>query len=118
MYNAIRVFIAAYVWMTGFGNFSYYYKTSDFSIGRWAIDSGMQGCSGHTEHKENYDTTEYMTRRPDTHIVHKVEKPSFMLYSSQPSINSWTQDGTLCDHNIQRVSWPSLDPPPTLGVSR
>ncbi|MEW5309128.1 MAG: hypothetical protein WDW38_001037 [Sanguina aurantia] len=36
MYNAIRVFIAAYVWMTGFGNFSYYYKTSDFSIGRFA----------------------------------------------------------------------------------
>ncbi len=35
-YNAIRVFIAAYVWMTGFGNFAYYYKTSDFSLGRWA----------------------------------------------------------------------------------
>ena len=31
MYNAIRVFIAAYVWMTGFGNFLYYYKTNDFS---------------------------------------------------------------------------------------
>jgi hypothetical protein len=25
LYNAIRLFIAAYVWMTGFGNFSYYY---------------------------------------------------------------------------------------------
>lgn len=34
IYNAIRVFIAAYVWMTGFGNFSYYYKTNDFGIGR------------------------------------------------------------------------------------
>ena len=31
MYNAIRVFIAAYVWMTGFGNYLYYYKTNDFS---------------------------------------------------------------------------------------
>ena len=30
MYNAIRVFIAAYVWMTGFGNYLYYYKTNDF----------------------------------------------------------------------------------------
>lgn len=34
-YNAIRIFIASYVWMTGFGNFSYYYKTKDFSIGRF-----------------------------------------------------------------------------------
>ena len=33
-YNAIRIFIAGYVWMTGFGNFSYYYKTGDFCIGR------------------------------------------------------------------------------------
>lgn len=36
IYNAIRVFIAAYVWMTGFGNFSYYYKTNDYCIGRFA----------------------------------------------------------------------------------
>ncbi|KAI7846308.1 hypothetical protein COHA_000145 [Chlorella ohadii] len=35
IYNAIRVFIAAYVWMTGFGNFSYYYRTGDFGIGRF-----------------------------------------------------------------------------------
>ncbi|KAG2484868.1 hypothetical protein HYH03_016354 [Edaphochlamys debaryana] len=35
-YNAIRLFIAAYVWMTGFGNFSYYYRTGDFCIGRFA----------------------------------------------------------------------------------
>lgn len=36
MYNAIRVFIAAYVWMTGFGNFSYYYVRKDFSFARFA----------------------------------------------------------------------------------
>ncbi|KAL8152262.1 hypothetical protein V2J09_010022 [Rumex salicifolius] len=36
MYNAIRVFIAAYVWMTGFGNFSYYYIRKDFSLVRFA----------------------------------------------------------------------------------
>ncbi|KAL8460854.1 hypothetical protein ACS0TY_032381 [Phlomoides rotata] len=36
LYNAIRVFIAAYVWMTGFGNFSYYYIRKDFSLGRFA----------------------------------------------------------------------------------
>eukprot|EP00249_Psilotum_nudum_P012563 c23855_g1_i1 orf=689-2320(+) len=35
IYNAIRVFIAAYVWMTGFGNFSYYYVRKDFSPGRF-----------------------------------------------------------------------------------
>ncbi|KAJ7525591.1 hypothetical protein O6H91_17G057800 [Diphasiastrum complanatum] len=35
MYNAIRVFIAGYVWMTGFGNFSYYYVRKDFSLGRF-----------------------------------------------------------------------------------
>ncbi|KAK7260440.1 hypothetical protein RIF29_26484 [Crotalaria pallida] len=36
IYNAIRMFIAAYVWMTGFGNFSYYYVRKDFSLGRFA----------------------------------------------------------------------------------
>ncbi|KAJ0978634.1 hypothetical protein J5N97_014108 [Dioscorea zingiberensis] len=36
IYNAIRIFIAAYVWMTGFGNFSYYYVRKDFSLGRFA----------------------------------------------------------------------------------
>ncbi|KAG1365320.1 hypothetical protein COCNU_12G003200 [Cocos nucifera] len=36
IYNAIRVFIAAYVWMTGFGNFSYYHVRKDFSLARFA----------------------------------------------------------------------------------
>mmetsp|Transcript_19737 Transcript_19737/g.41955 ORF Transcript_19737/g.41955 Transcript_19737/m.41955 type:complete len:556 (-) Transcript_19737:301-1968(-) len=36
IYNAIRIYIAAYVWMTGFGNFSYYYIKADFSIQRFA----------------------------------------------------------------------------------
>lgn len=36
MYNLIRVFIAAYVWMTGFGNFSFYYVKKDFSATRFA----------------------------------------------------------------------------------
>ncbi|KAA8527342.1 hypothetical protein F0562_034943 [Nyssa sinensis] len=36
IYNAIRLFIAAYVWMTGFGNFSYYYVRKDFSLARFA----------------------------------------------------------------------------------
>ncbi|CAM9983266.1 unnamed protein product, partial [Discosporangium mesarthrocarpum] len=25
VYNSIRVFITSYVWMTGFGNFSFFY---------------------------------------------------------------------------------------------
>jgi len=33
-YNAIRVFIAAYVWMTGFGNFSFFWVRKDFSLYR------------------------------------------------------------------------------------
>nr|GEW43719.1 protein reduced wall acetylation 4-like [Tanacetum cinerariifolium] len=36
IYNAIRVFIAGYVWLTGFGNFSYYYIRKDFSVARFA----------------------------------------------------------------------------------
>merc|ERR1719482_1379587 len=36
IYNAIRVYIAAYVWMTGFGNFSYYYVKADFTLLRFA----------------------------------------------------------------------------------
>lgn len=35
VYNAIRLNIAAYVWMTGFGNFSYYYVRKDFSAPRF-----------------------------------------------------------------------------------
>jgi hypothetical protein len=35
-YNSIRLYIAAYVWMTGFGNFSYYYIRKDFSVTRFA----------------------------------------------------------------------------------
>eukprot|EP01065_Artemidia_motanka_P040648 TRINITY_DN5129_c0_g1_i1.p1 TRINITY_DN5129_c0_g1~~TRINITY_DN5129_c0_g1_i1.p1 ORF type:complete len:560 (+),score=177.08 TRINITY_DN5129_c0_g1_i1:67-1746(+) len=34
-YNSIRLYIAAYVWMTGFGNFSFYYVRKDFSPGRF-----------------------------------------------------------------------------------
>jgi len=31
VYNEIRVFVSAYVWMTGFGNFLYFEKSADFS---------------------------------------------------------------------------------------
>lgn len=33
-YNLIRVLIAGYVWLTGFGNFTYFYKRKDYSIHR------------------------------------------------------------------------------------
>ena len=36
LYNAIRIFIAGYVFLTGFGNFSYYHVRADFSCGRFA----------------------------------------------------------------------------------
>ena len=34
-YSSIRLYIAAYVWMTGFGNFSFYYIRKDFSFTRF-----------------------------------------------------------------------------------
>jgi len=34
VYNEIRVFVSAYVWMTGFGNFLYFDKKQDFTIER------------------------------------------------------------------------------------
>jgi len=37
LYNAIRIFIAGYVWMTGFGNFSYYYRTR--RLQHWKVRS-------------------------------------------------------------------------------
>lgn len=33
-YNVIRVLIASYVWMTGFGNFSYFKLKEDYSLWR------------------------------------------------------------------------------------
>ena len=36
VYNLIREFIAAYVWMTGFGNMMYFLHTNDYSIQRVA----------------------------------------------------------------------------------
>ncbi len=33
-YNLIRVFVSAYVWMTGFGNFSFFYVRGDYSLNR------------------------------------------------------------------------------------
>ena len=35
-YNAVRVLIAAYVFLTGYGNFQYYHSTGDYSFGRFA----------------------------------------------------------------------------------
>ncbi|CAM9317992.1 unnamed protein product [Scytosiphon promiscuus] len=34
VYNSIRVFITAYVWMTGFGNFSFFYLKGDYGAVR------------------------------------------------------------------------------------
>ena len=36
VYNPIRVFVSSYVWMTGFGNFSFFYIKRDFSMVRLA----------------------------------------------------------------------------------
>jgi len=35
VYNAVRVFISCYVWMTGFGNFSFFYIKRDFGFVRF-----------------------------------------------------------------------------------
>ena len=34
IYNGIRIMITCYVWMTGFGNFSFFYMTNDYSLTR------------------------------------------------------------------------------------
>ena len=34
VYNAIRIMITCYVWMTGFGNFSFFYMKRDFGLVR------------------------------------------------------------------------------------
>jgi N-acetylneuraminate 9-O-acetyltransferase len=35
-YNLVRVLIASYVWLTGYGNFQYYLRSGDYTIGRFA----------------------------------------------------------------------------------
>ncbi len=34
IYNPVRVFVTSYIWMTGFGNFSFFYIKSDYSLVR------------------------------------------------------------------------------------
>ena len=53
MYNMIRVLIAAYVWMTGFNNFLYYYKSNDFSIVRCA-PLPAKGCTERSSMRRGY----------------------------------------------------------------
>ena len=36
LYKVVRILVAAYVWLTGYGNFYYYYSTQNFSINRFA----------------------------------------------------------------------------------
>lgn len=36
VYNGVRVLIAAYVFLTGYGNFHYYHRTGDYCVGRFA----------------------------------------------------------------------------------
>jgi hypothetical protein len=55
MYNAIRIFIAGYVWMTGYGNFSYYYRTGDFSIGRWVEGGSCSSGTAATDSSRRHD---------------------------------------------------------------
>ena len=55
MYNAIRIFIAGYVWMTGYGNFSYYYRTGDFSIGRWVQGAAAAAAAVATDSSRRRD---------------------------------------------------------------
>lgn len=45
VYNAIRVFIAGYVWMTGYNNFSYYYRSKDFNISRYGSTSSHKAVA-------------------------------------------------------------------------
>lgn len=48
-YNGVRVLIAAYVWLTGYGNFHYYHTTGDFCARRflqmlWRLNFLVAAC--------------------------------------------------------------------------
>ena len=48
-YNAVRVFISCYVWMTGFGNFSFFYLKRDFSgVRMWQVGGCVRSNITHT----------------------------------------------------------------------
>lgn len=77
LYNAIRIFIAGYVWMTGYGNFSYYYRTGDFSIGRWV-------CAGRL--------TKRITQQLLTYLLDGVHK---RVSNGKPLCEALRSDGGL-----------------------
>lgn len=58
VYNLIRVLVSCYVWMTGFGNFSFFYTQADFGIVRllqvrrrqW---QWLEGSGGHNKRERS-----------------------------------------------------------------
>lgn len=111
IYNAIRIFIAAYVWMTGFGNFSYYYIRKDFSVARFAQVihffpwQNSPHCTLLPQHLKSCSLTDDVEAELLCSILLYCSQQRLYVVLHLPNAHSLHPNGVRSSWYLQQVQW-------------
>ncbi|GAB5360132.1 hypothetical protein AAMO2058_000601100 [Amorphochlora amoebiformis] len=95
VYNSIRVYISCYVWMTGFGNFSFFYIKRDFGAVRfWQMMWRL-----------NFLVFWLIMIHGNTFILYYIN-PLHTFYFLMVFVTMWI--GSSCNHDKYPVRWKVL----------